>query len=63
VGGGDRYAPGLDPDDLVVGIATADERARAYPLKLLRWHEAVDDTFGAGASRSAGAAGVDDRCW
>lgn len=60
VGGGDRYAPRLDPEDLVVGIATADGRARAYPLKLLRWHEAVNDTFGAGASRSADAAGVDD---
>jgi hypothetical protein len=34
----------LSPDDRVVGVARAGE-ARAYPLKLLNWHEVVNDSF------------------
>jgi hypothetical protein len=42
--GGDVYEPRLGDDELVVGVTTADgEHARAYPLKLLRWHEVVND--------------------
>jgi len=35
----------LVPSDRVVGVELGDE-ARAYPLRLLRWHEAVNDTIG-----------------
>jgi hypothetical protein len=35
----------LVPDDRVVGLAIHGE-ARAYPLRLLRWHEVVNDTVG-----------------
>ncbi len=35
----------LVPDDRVVGVVVGDE-ARAYPLRLLRWHEVVNDTLG-----------------
>lgn len=37
--------PRLRPDDFVVGVADAG-RARAYPLRILNWHEAVNDAFG-----------------
>lgn len=36
----------LHPADRVVGV-TADGAARAYPLAILNWHEAVNDTLGA----------------
>jgi hypothetical protein len=38
-------APRLSDDDLVVGVARAGD-ARAYPLKILNWHEVVNDTLG-----------------
>ena len=46
----DQYTPGredgrLDPDSVVVGMTDGD-RARAYPLAILWWHEIVNDTFG-----------------
>ena len=55
----------LVPDDLVVGVALGGE-ARAYPLRLLRWHEAVNDTLGGRAvavtsSPLAGSVAVWDR--
>lgn len=36
--------PRLDPDDRVIGVVRGGA-ARAYPLKLLNWHEIVNDTF------------------
>jgi Protein of unknown function (DUF3179) len=36
----------LHPADRVVGVA-ADGAARAYPITILNWHEAVNDTVGA----------------
>lgn len=35
----------LEPDDLVIGVAIGDE-ARAYPLRIIDWHETVNDTVG-----------------
>lgn len=32
------------PDDEVIGITVKGE-ARAYPIKVLNWHEAVNDTI------------------
>ena len=37
-----RQAGFLDDDDLVIGVALGGE-ARAYPIKILNWHEAVND--------------------
>ncbi|MDY6818140.1 MAG: DUF3179 domain-containing (seleno)protein [Halobacteriales archaeon] len=37
--------PRLQPDDRVIGVEDG-ERARAYPLRILNWHEIVNDTFG-----------------
>jgi hypothetical protein len=37
--------PRLVADDLVVGLER-DGAARAYPLRILNWHEAVNDTVG-----------------
>ena len=37
--------PRLADDDPVIGVARAGE-ARAYPLKLLNWHEVVNDRLG-----------------
>lgn len=34
----------IDPDDQVIGVAIGNE-ARAYPIKILNWHEAVNDTL------------------
>jgi len=34
----------LDDDDLLMGVRLGDE-ARAYPLQILNWHEAVNDVF------------------
>lgn len=36
--------PRLDPDDEVVGVER-DGEARAYPLRVLNWHEVVNDGF------------------
>lgn len=43
---GDSYTsePRLNPDDRVIGVERAGE-ARAYPLKVLNWHEVVNDTL------------------
>jgi len=42
----DSYpAPSLSPRDRVIGVSR-EGRARAYPLKVLRRHEVVNDTFG-----------------
>ncbi len=35
----------LDPLDYVFGVRIGKE-ARAYPIKILNWHEAVNDTLG-----------------
>jgi len=35
----------LAGDDMVLGLAVAGE-ARAYPLRILSWHELVNDTVG-----------------
>jgi hypothetical protein len=55
-GSGTTYRPRLADDDRVVGVVRADVAgddadgrgpvARAYPLKMLNWHEAVNDRFG-----------------
>ncbi|MEZ3143851.1 DUF3179 domain-containing protein [Halobaculum sp. MBLA0143] len=37
--------PRLRGDDQVVGVVR-DGEARAYPLRVLNWHEVVNDTFG-----------------
>lgn len=34
----------LKPDDEVIGVQTGGE-ARAYPIKILNWHEVVNDTI------------------
>ncbi len=34
----------LNPDDKVVGVELG-EQARAYPIKILNWHEVVNDTI------------------
>jgi hypothetical protein len=44
VGGVSTITPRLAEDDLVVGVAR-DGEARAYPLRLLNYHEIVNDTF------------------
>ena len=33
----------LDDDDIVIGVTVGGE-ARAYPIKILNWHEVVNDT-------------------
>lgn len=43
-GGTHETTPSLRPGDRVIGVARAGE-ARAYPLKVLNWHEVVNDTF------------------
>ena len=35
----------LEEDDQVVGVVIGNQ-ARAYPIKILNWHEAVNDTVG-----------------
>jgi len=55
-GSGTTYRPRLADEDLVVGVTRADVAgeggnrdapvARAYPLKLLNWHEVVNDSLG-----------------
>jgi hypothetical protein len=37
--------PRLEPDDIVVGIERRGE-ARAYPLRVLNWHEVINDRLG-----------------
>ena len=33
----------VNPDDQVIGVVVGND-ARAYPIKILNWHEAVNDT-------------------
>ena len=35
----------LNPDDPVIGIEIAGE-SKVYPIKILNWHEVVNDTVG-----------------
>lgn len=35
----------LKPDDGVIGVQAGGE-ARGYPIKILNWHEVVNDTIG-----------------
>ena len=35
----------LEPDDRVIGIKRGAE-TKAYPLRILNWHEVVNDTIG-----------------
>lgn len=35
----------LKPDDKIIGVKSAGE-SRAYPIKILNWHEVVNDTIG-----------------
>lgn len=35
----------LNPDDIVIGVSIGG-RAKAYPIKILNWHEVVNDTLG-----------------
>lgn len=39
------YGPFLTPDDRVIGVRL-DGEARAYPLRIVIWHEVVNDTIG-----------------
>lgn len=41
---GSVEADPLQADDRVIGV-TRDGRARAYPLRILNWHEIANDTF------------------
>jgi hypothetical protein len=34
----------IQPDDYVIGVNMGDQ-SRAYPIKILNWHEAVNDTI------------------
>lgn len=40
-----EYADYLKPDDSVIGMEIAGE-SKAYPIKILNWHEVVNDTLG-----------------
>lgn len=42
---GDTYEPRLRRQELVIGVERSGA-ARAYPLKVLTWHEVVNDQFG-----------------
>ncbi len=35
----------LDPQDPVIGVVLSGQ-AKAYPIKILNWHEVVNDTVG-----------------
>ena len=35
----------LNPDDSVIGVDIAGE-SKVYPIKILNWHEVVNDTIG-----------------
>ncbi len=35
----------LNNDDRVIGVSIRD-KSKAYPIKILNWHEAVNDTLG-----------------
>jgi hypothetical protein len=41
---GPEQADYINPDDQVIGVKVGDE-ARAYPIKILNWHEVVNDTI------------------
>lgn len=34
----------IGPNDKVIGVESGDE-AKAYPIKILNWHEVVNDTI------------------
>ena len=34
----------LEPDDRVIGVEIGGQ-ARAYPIKILNWHEVINDTL------------------
>ena len=40
-----QQADFIKADDQVIGVVVAGE-ARAYPIKILNWHEVVNDTIG-----------------
>ncbi len=40
-----RQVDFIKADDQVIGVVVAGE-ARAYPIKILNWHEVVNDTIG-----------------
>lgn len=35
----------LNPDDIIIGVAIGGS-AKAYPVKILNWHEVVNDILG-----------------
>jgi hypothetical protein len=35
----------MNPDDQIIGVVV-DGQARAYPIKILNWHEVVNDSVG-----------------
>lgn len=41
----EAFAQGLGPDEPVISVSIAGD-ARAYPLRILTWHEIVNDTVG-----------------
>jgi hypothetical protein len=45
MGGSDTIEPRLGDADEVIGVVREGE-ARAYPLRVLNWHEVVNDSFG-----------------
>lgn len=34
----------LDPDDVIIGVVSGG-KAKAYPIKILNWHEVVNDAI------------------
>ncbi|WP_380677987.1 DUF3179 domain-containing (seleno)protein [Salinigranum sp. GCM10025319] len=64
----DRYRTGfgvgddLTDDSVVIGVTSAaGDRARAYPLSVVWWHEVVNDAFGAGPVHRADSDDTSDR--
>ena len=37
-----QKADHMNPDDLIIGVVVAGQ-SRAYPIKILNWHEVVND--------------------
>ncbi|MEF8808337.1 DUF3179 domain-containing protein [Natronomonas sp.] len=58
--GEEEIEPRLNDDDTVIGV-TRDGEARAYPLRILNWHEVVNDIFEprSKARRTASDGGLD----
>jgi hypothetical protein len=42
---GGENADFLSPDDPVIGVAVSGQ-PKAYPIKILNWHEVVNDSVG-----------------